>query len=122
MSEVSITINKRSYTLACDDGQEEHLRRLAANVDGRVGELVAGMGQMSDQHLLVMASLLLADELEDLRSENTRLQDASRPSDVMSAPEAAVVRGLDALAGRIEEVAHEIEKATLSLNAESGGA
>ena len=70
MSQVSITINKRTYTVACDDGQEGHLHSLAANVDGRIAELVAGMGQIGDQRLLVMASLLLADELEDVKSEN----------------------------------------------------
>jgi cell division protein ZapA len=120
MSQVSVTINKRSYTIACDDGQEGHLHSLAANVDGRITELVAGMGQIGDQRLLVMASLLLADELEDVRAENARLSDASRPSDVMSAPEATLVRGIEALADRIEAVAQQVEQATEALNAPSG--
>lgn len=117
MSQVSITINKRAYTIACDDGQEGHLQTLASKVDGRITELVAGMGQIGDQRLLVMASLLLADELEDMRSENTRLKDSSRPSDVMSAPEATLVRGIEALADRIEAVAQQVEQATEALNA-----
>jgi cell division protein ZapA len=119
MSEVSITINKRAYTVSCDDGQEAHLHGLAASVDGRISELVAGMGQIGDQRLLVMASLLLADELDDLKSENARLKDAARPSDVMSAPEAAVVRGIETLADRIEAVAQQVEQATEALNAGS---
>ena len=121
MSEVSVTINKRAYTIACDDGQEGHLHALAANVDGRIGELVAGMGQIGDQRLLVMASLLLADELDDVKAENARLKDAARPSDVMSAPEAAVVRGIETLADRIEAVAQQVEQATEALNAGHGG-
>ncbi len=116
MSEVSITINKRSYTVACDDGQEGHLHALAANVDGRIAELVAGMGQIGDQRLLVMAILLLADELDDVKAENARLQDAARPSDVMPAPEAAIVRGIEALADRIEAVAQQVEQTTGALN------
>ena len=52
MAQVSITINGRGYQIACDDGQEEHLRRLASYVDRRVAELVAAMGQIGDQRLI----------------------------------------------------------------------
>lgn len=115
MSQVSITINKRAYTVSCDDGQEGHLQMLAAKVDSRITELVSNMGQIGDQRLLVMASLLLADELEDVRIELDDLKDAARPGDVMSAPEAALVQGIDALADRIEAVAQQVEQATEAL-------
>ena len=45
MAKVSVTINKRKYEIACDDGQEAHLVRLAQYVDRRVDELVAAVGQ-----------------------------------------------------------------------------
>ena len=38
MAEVKLTINGRSYTVACDDGQEAHLRHLAGHIDQRVGD------------------------------------------------------------------------------------
>ena len=120
MSQVAITINKRTYTVSCDDGQEGHLQMLASRVDNRIAELVAGMGQLGDQRLLVMASLLLADELEDTQAEVNELRDAARPGDVMSAPEAALVRGIEALADRIEAVAQQVEQATEAMGA--GGA
>ena len=35
MAHVSVTINGRSFRMACDDGQEDHLLRLAAEVRQR---------------------------------------------------------------------------------------
>ena len=54
MAQVDVTINDRSYKIACDDGQEEHLTQLAAYVDGRVQELVSSVGQVGDARLLVL--------------------------------------------------------------------
>ena len=68
MTLVTVTINGRDYEVACDDGQEAHLSRLGTYVDKRIGELVAAVGQVGEARLLVMASLLLADELSDAYS------------------------------------------------------
>ncbi len=111
MSEVTVTINKRSYQISCDDGQEDHLRGLARDVDKRVVELVAGMGQIGDQRLLVMAGLLLADEVNEANAEIEGLNAATQQSDVMSAPEASLTAGIDALSARIEALAEELEQA-----------
>jgi cell division protein ZapA len=63
MASVSITINGRRYEIACDEGQEAQLSRLGRYVDDRVRQLVAAVGQLGDTRLMVMTSLLLADEL-----------------------------------------------------------
>ncbi|MBT3790719.1 MAG: cell division protein ZapA [Alphaproteobacteria bacterium] len=62
MAQVQVTVNGRNYTLVCDDGEEEHLTSLAATVDGKVSELVTGVGQIGEGRLLLMAGLLMADE------------------------------------------------------------
>jgi len=65
MAQVEVTVNGRSYRIACDDGQEDHLIELAGFVDRKVAELVSAVGQVGDARLLVMASLLIADELSE---------------------------------------------------------
>ena len=60
MAELDIMINGRSYAMACDDGQEEHLMSLAHHVGERVRDLAASYGQVGDARLLVMASILIA--------------------------------------------------------------
>lgn len=69
MATVSVSINNRSYSIGCDDGQEEHLTRLADYLDKRVQELAGTIGQIGDSRLLVIAGLLISDELSDAYSE-----------------------------------------------------
>ena len=63
---VNVMVNARAYTIACDDGEEEHLKMLAAHVDEKVRELLGTVGQVGEQRLLLMAALLIADENHDL--------------------------------------------------------
>ncbi len=60
---ISLKINERNYQVTCDDGQEEHLRKLASHLDERIQDLVGSVGQVGEGRLLVMASLMVADEL-----------------------------------------------------------
>ena len=66
MGQVSVTVNGRSYMVACDDGQEDHVTELAAYIDGHVTELSNSVGQVGDARLLLMASLLVTDELSEM--------------------------------------------------------
>ena len=63
MAQITVTVNEKNYTLACDDGEEEHLTELAAQIDNRIAELSQDVGQSNDARLLLMASLTIADDL-----------------------------------------------------------
>ena len=67
MAQVDITVNNQNFLIACEDGQEDRLMDLSKIVDDKVGELVAQVGQVGQTRLLVMAALVIADELVDLR-------------------------------------------------------
>ena len=66
---VNVMVNARAYTIACDEGEEDHLRELAAHVDSKVKELLASVGQVGDQRLLLMAALLIADEHHEVAQQ-----------------------------------------------------
>lgn len=68
MPQVVVTINTRSYAVACGEGEEQHLMRLAALIDERVSSLAREVGQVGDTRLMLMASLLMADDLEQAES------------------------------------------------------
>ena len=74
MARVDISLAGRNYPIACDDGQEERVRRIAAYIDGKIAS-IGHMPTATDTHLLVMASLMLGDELFDAQS---RLEYAPR--------------------------------------------
>jgi cell division protein ZapA len=62
---VNVMVNQRAYTIACDDGEEGHLRELAKHVDTKVRELLETVGQVGDGRLLLMAALLITDDYFD---------------------------------------------------------
>jgi cell division protein ZapA len=67
VAQVNVTVNQQSFRIACEDGQEDRLLDLAKIVDDKVSELVGQVGQVGQNRLLVMAALVIADELVDLR-------------------------------------------------------
>jgi len=111
MAKVTVTINGRDYEIACDDGQEAHLTRLGAYVDKRIGELVAAVGQAGDARLLVMVSLLLADELSDAYSELEVARAADAGATAKLSAEETLAQGIETLAERIENIAERLEQA-----------
>jgi len=108
MAQVDVTINGRDYQIACDDGQEAHLVQLGEYVDRRVKELATAVGQVGDSRLLVMSSLLIADELAEtyaeLKQTNEAVEGASSSTEIE-----------DRLAEIVESVAARIEAATVGL-------
>ena len=78
MAQVTIKINGYAYTVGCEDGQEEHLQAMAAEIERRIGGIRALGGQSGEARLLVLAALLMADELHDLGEVLLLLQDLLR--------------------------------------------
>ena len=99
VSQVEITINGRQYRVACEDGQESHLTNLANYFDGKMKSLVDEVGQIGDTSLMVMAGLLIADELSDLNQELV---------DVRRAAEDDYVKKISTLAQQIETLADQL--------------
>lgn len=103
MAEVALNINGRVYHMACDDGQEPQLLKLAAVVSDRVTTLVREVGQVGDARLLLMASLLMADEYGEMKSQLASLR--TETVETVDESEEALADGLESLAERVEQVA-----------------
>ena len=113
MGQVTVTINGRGYTVGCDNGQEDHIAELAGYLDHHIGQLKEGVGPVGDMRLLLLAGIMVADELSetvakleelvaevaDLRSGQSAVQDQA--SDF----EAQAVEVIDGIASRIEVIA-----------------
>ncbi len=118
MTHVNVVIAGRQYRMACEDGQEEHLQDLARDFDARVGELRAKFGEIGDLRLTVMAALMLADELTELRRRLAGEQASLSEKDEriaaaaahVEATQAAVAAALDSAAARIEDVTRALNQ------------
>jgi cell division protein ZapA len=118
MSHVSVTINGRHYRMACEDGQEGHLMRLARDLDMRIEQLRSRFGEIGDMRLTVMAALTVADELVEagkrlrrVEEELAGLQDARLvAADRTQATHAAIAAALNSAAERIEQVTRNLNQ------------
>lgn len=99
MSQVEITINGRQYRVSCEDGQEDHLSELAKYFDGKMYDLIDEVGQIGDASLMVMAGLLIADELSDANQELAQKQKFS---------ENTYIDKINLLAQKIESLANAL--------------
>jgi cell division protein ZapA len=111
VGQVNVQINNRKYQIACDEGQESHLSRLGTYVDNRVSELVASVGQIGDARLLVMVSLLVADELSDSYAELEVARRADDGASAMLSAEDMLSTKIDNITNRIESIAVSLEQA-----------
>lgn len=111
MAEVSVTIYGRNYDIACDDGQEQRLIDLAHYVDTRVREISKAGAANNDNHLLVLTSLVMADEVFDLRENISLLSEQVEPAVSDKADEMVIAQSIEKLALRINGIASRIEKA-----------
>lgn len=118
MSHVNVTINGRQYRMACEEGQESRLLRLADRLEARVMSLRGKFGEIGDQRLTVMASLTIADDLADaeyrirgLQEEIEALREVRVTAvDRARATQTAVANALNSASDRIEKMTHELNR------------
>ena len=117
MATVTVSINGRNYRMACDDGQEEHLTRLAKDLDGRITQLRNDFGEIGDMRLTVMAALTIADELREQRGQLRRIEDelaALQDARTIAADRAKVTE--NAISAAFNSAAERIEKLAKALD------
>lgn len=114
MPHLSVTINGRDYSVACEEGEQEHLGRLAEYLKVRVDELVESLGQIGDARLLVMASLLISDELSDAYAD---LAVARGAVDEVAVTTETENRQADLLTGKLEKLVDRAEAIAARLEA-----
>src|ERR1700740_2712804 len=110
MSHINVTINGRQYRMACEEGQEVRLLKLAEGLEARVEQLRGKFGEIGNQRLTVMAALTACDELLDahacirnLEQELNSLRDVRVAAvDRARQTQTAVANALNAAAARIE--------------------
>lgn len=102
MADLEVQIGARSYRVACENGQEEHLRAVADRLRQEAALLTAQFGALSETRLLLMAGLLVVDRLralegrageaaalaETLAGVRSDLVDAAARGEALSAGEA----------------------------------
>lgn len=101
MATIDIEVAGRRYSVACRDGEEDHLRAVASLVDRKAQDAAAALGSLSEARQLLFAALMLADEVKERRAGTAP---AAEPEEDEAAAEA-----LERLAERVERLADRLE-------------
>ena len=118
LASVNVTINGRQFRIGCEDGQEAHVEKLAADFDALISDLRGRVGEVGDARLTIMAALTIADDLSEaakkhriLEEELSALKEARvTSSDRNQATQAAVAAAFNAAAERLEGVARKLNQ------------
>lgn len=106
MPMLDIAVAGRTHSVQCDDGQEPRLRRLAGYVDSKATEVARKNPHLGDGRVLLLTSLIVADELFDAYEELTQLRAAAAqtsPSGMAGANDV-----LERVADRLDKLAAEL--------------
>jgi cell division protein ZapA len=110
MPDVAFTVNGRRYEVSCNPGEEAHLADLADYLDKRVSGLAAQLGQIGEMRLVIMGSLLVADELSEALDKLERKDaELAHLKTALEQRERALAEALTRAADRAEAVAARLE-------------
>jgi cell division protein ZapA len=110
MAQVTLRINGYAYVIGCKDGEERHLEAMAAEVNRRIDGVRAAAGPSGESRMLVMASLLMADDLFETRARLQDMEAAAANATGPAKPDPKLGRKLNKMAKRAEEIADRLEQ------------
>ncbi|QUS35732.1 cell division protein ZapA [Falsirhodobacter algicola] len=120
MADLDITIGNKTFTVACQDGQERFLQAAARQLSDQAGAVLSQIGRMPSERMLLMAGLMLADKTAAMEHELTTLR--ARVAELQARPAPApervevpvippvVVETMAELAARTEALAATLEE------------
>lgn len=113
MAEVNISMNGRVYEISCDDGQEGRVLDLASYIDQRMQKIARSGAAYNDAHLMVLTSLVLADELFEAQEQGGQPVKSRKTAETEPAVDAEeeknLVKMLDKLTKRIDGIAARVQ-------------
>lgn len=109
MAVVELYINKKSYQLSCDDGDEPRLKKLAAQLDAKLSDIAAATAGAGDHMQLLMLALMQQDELSELRDKAPAHPSEANLSGLPKDHERTVIEALDTVSEFVEHLASRIQ-------------
>jgi cell division protein ZapA len=110
LGQVTVRVGGYSHSVSCEDGQEAHVVALAQEVDKRVASVKAMGGQFGESRILLLASLLLADEVHDLRLALAQARAGAGGGEAAPASDPQLAERLARIADRIEGIAQTLDR------------
>ena len=110
-NKVTLTLNGRAFTIACDEGQEKRVQYLAQYIDKKLRDVSrAGGANNNESYQWLLTTLMLADELLTAREQMDTVQMDTKQDDTKAQRQAEIdLAAVQHLAQRIEELATKLK-------------
>jgi cell division protein ZapA len=110
MSVVELKVGSRLYQVACENGQEPQLLKLASEIDTRIEGLARQMRTGNDSLLLLMTALMMQDELNDAQKKTSNDNEVqARIKKITDDKEAEITDLLNTISGFVESIADKVD-------------
>ena len=77
MTELEILIGGRIFSVACENEEQEKVKRAAALISEEADSIQAQLGRLPEAKMLLLSALMIADRLVDVESDSKVLQERS---------------------------------------------
>jgi cell division protein ZapA len=117
MPQVEFVIRNKKYNIACGEGEEPRITKLAETLGVRVDAISKTFGSASDSVVLAITALMMEDEINMLKdgknisNSNTPQKEISGISEEEQADRVnqAIIEAIEPLTKYIEDLANRIE-------------
>ncbi|MGC6475732.1 MAG: cell division protein ZapA [Parvibaculales bacterium] len=123
MGELNISINNRPFQIACADGDEHRVSRLAEELAARISDIKKSAGEAGDSRLLVLAGLTMIDEIKELQKQLNEVQQQIEASKQTKAEIDTRVQDLEKLViSGLTKATEQVQALTQEINTTAGPA
>ena len=77
MTELEISIGGRIFSVACENDEQEKVKRAAELINEEADSIQSQLGRLPEAKMLLLSALMIADRLVDVESDSKVLQERS---------------------------------------------
>jgi cell division protein ZapA len=112
-NKITLTLNGRVFTIACEEGQEKRVQYLAQYIDQKLRDVSRSAGPSTNEsYQWLLTSLMIADELLSAREKlDTATMDTNQVDTKLQRQAEIDLTAVQHLAVRLEELAEKLKAA-----------
>ena len=77
MTELEISIGGRTFSVACDNEEQEKVKEAAALINEEADSIQSQLGRLPESKMLLLSALMIADRLVDVETESKVFKEKS---------------------------------------------
>ena len=115
MTELEISIGGRNFSVACDDEEQDKVKRAAALISEEADSIQGQLGRLPEAKMLLLSALMIADRLVEVESDSKVLQERSEDFSNIKIKNKELEQQRNALQNDYQKLEEFVEKMLIKL-------